>query len=214
MAEKIIDLSHPMYHEMPVWPDSTPVAIATEKHKEGWNVSIVCLSLHTATHLDAPSHNYPGAHTLDQISLDALVGDAAVVHVLGKPPKGKIGVEDIQKAENDIAETGRIILDTGWYKYYGRPGKPDFYTEFPELTQEAARWLVDKGIKFYATDAPTPSLSENVEVHQILFEKNIPVLENMTNLDQLTTSRVRLIALPINFKGIEGCPVRAVAIVP
>jgi kynurenine formamidase len=77
----------------------------------------------------------------------------------------------IEKAEKDIVETKRIILDTGWYKYYGRPGKPDFYTEFPELSKEAARWLVDKGIKLFCTDISTPSLSENKEVHHILFKK-------------------------------------------
>lgn len=212
MAEKIIDLSHPMFHEMPVWPDSTPVAVATEKHAEGWNVTCVSLSLHTGTHLDAPSHNYPTGITLDQIPLKVLIGDAAVVHVTGKPPKSKIDVKDIKKAEKDIVATKRIILNTGYYKYFGKPGKPDFYRDFPELTRKAAQWLVDRGLVFYATDAPTPSLTENVEVHQILFKKKIPVLENMTNLDKLTSRRVYLICAPINWRGKEGTPVRAVAI--
>jgi kynurenine formamidase len=49
------------------------------------------------------------------------------------------------------------------------------------------------------------------ETHRLLYDKNIPGLENLTNLDQLPASGASVIALPMKIKGGSGAPLRAVA---
>jgi kynurenine formamidase len=48
--------------------------------------------------------------------------------------------------------------------------------------------------------------------HLLLFRAGIPVIENLTNLDQLTQKRVRVYALPVPAKGLDAFPLRVIAV--
>jgi kynurenine formamidase len=48
----------------------------------------------------------------------------------------------------------------------------------------------------------------------VLYEGNIPGLENLSNLDRLPARDATLIALPMKIKGGSGAPLRAIALVP
>jgi len=48
--------------------------------------------------------------------------------------------------------------------------------------------------------------------HRALFDRNIPLIENLANLNSLTQSRVEVFALPIAVRGLEAFPLRVVAI--
>jgi kynurenine formamidase len=48
----------------------------------------------------------------------------------------------------------------------------------------------------------------------VLYERNIPGLENITNLDRLPARGATLVALPMKIKGGSGGPLRIVALVP
>ena len=52
------------------------------------------------------------------------------------------------------------------------------------------------------------------ETHRVLYERNIPGLENLANLDRLPARGATLVALPMKIKGGSGAPLRAIAIVP
>jgi len=52
------------------------------------------------------------------------------------------------------------------------------------------------------------------ESHRILFEKNIPALENVDNLDALPAKGAFVIALPMKIKDGSGAPLRIVAWLP
>ena len=56
--------------------------------------------------------------------------------------------------------------------------------------------------------------STQYETHRILYERNIPGLENLSNLDQLPPRGAAVIALPMKIKGGSGAPLRAIAFVP
>ena len=88
---------------------------------------------------------------------------------------------------------------------------------FPGIHPEAAKFLATKR-KIKAVGLDTPSIdfggSKQFEAHQILFEKNIPGLENVANLDKLPIKEFHVIALPMKIKGGSGGPLRIVAFVP
>ena len=56
--------------------------------------------------------------------------------------------------------------------------------------------------------------SKDFVVHRIAADKNVPGLENLTNLDRLPPRGATVIALPIKIEGGSGGPVRVVALVP
>ena len=88
---------------------------------------------------------------------------------------------------------------------------------FPGLDPTAALWLRDER-QISAIGIDTPSIdygqSSTYEAHQVLFAGNIPVFENVANLEALPVVDFTVIALPMKIAGGSGGPLRIVAIVP
>jgi kynurenine formamidase len=56
--------------------------------------------------------------------------------------------------------------------------------------------------------------STDFVVHRLAAARNVPGLENLTNLDQLPVTGAVIVALPTSIEGGSGGPLRAVALVP
>ena len=79
------------------------------------------------------------------------------------------------------------------------------------------RWLVeDRKIACLGTDSSGFEVRgvSHYPNHRLLNNAGIPALECLTNLVELRTQRVFLIALPIPVLGLDASPVRAIAIEP
>ena len=89
--------------------------------------------------------------------------------------------------------------------------------KFPGIHPDAAKFLATQR-KIKAVGLDTPSIdyggSTRFESHQILFENNIPGLENVANLEQLPVKGAFIFALPMKIKGGSGGPVRIAALIP
>lgn len=48
--------------------------------------------------------------------------------------------------------------------------------------------------------------------HYALLLKGVFLIEYLAGLDQITEDRITFMALPLRLVGVEGCPVRAVAV--
>jgi arylformamidase len=46
----------------------------------------------------------------------------------------------------------------------------------------------------------------------MLFEHNVAMVESLTNLDKLQSTRFEMIILPLPVEGLDSCPVRVIAI--
>jgi kynurenine formamidase len=53
---------------------------------------------------------------------------------------------------------------------------------------------------------------ELIEVHQILLQAKIVIVESLANLDQIRQETVYFVALPLKIVDCDGSPVRAIAI--
>jgi len=94
---------------------------------------------------------------------------------------------------------------------FGRMAGPTQYFSTPAL-----QCLVAQGIKLLCVDSMGVELMHdtthaNVN-HLLLFRANIPLIENLANLDQLTQARVKVYALPVPVKGLDAFPLRVVAV--
>jgi arylformamidase len=170
----------------------------------------VTLWSHVGTHIEAPRHYIENGPDVADLPLEKLMGPAVILDLRHKDVNEEISIADLQTA-GDIQPGDMVILWTGLDRNYRTPRAHDR----PYLAIEATHWLADdRKISVLGTDASGfevrgHSIQPN---HQILFEKNIPVVEHMTNLNGLTQKRVTLIILPWKARGMDSCPVRVVAI--
>lgn len=105
--------------------------------------------------------------------------------------------------ENDI-----VLLFTGWDSFYG---KKEYYTNHPIISEEFAELLIKKKIKMLGIDMPSPDNGE-FKIHKKLFENDIFILENLTNLNKLLYSEeIQIFAQPLKIQG-EASLVRAIAV--
>lgn len=230
-----IDLTHDFSNETIYWPTGEHFMLETEFQGETkggfyYSANKYSASEHGGTHIDAPIHFAKDGKTVDQISLDKLIGKAVVIDVSEKTLAEKdylVSIKDITNWESmfgKISEDAIVLLYTGQSKYWtdvkkylgtdkqGLEGVNELH--FPGLDPEACGWLVDNR-KIKAIGIDTASIdfgqSKSYECHQILLGSDIPIFENVANLDKLPTKGARIIALPMKIKGGSGGPLRIVA---
>ncbi len=216
---KIIDLSLPIEEGMMTFPTHwhpvVEITILGRHGIEGRETRKVVLGTHIGTHADAPRHFIPNGGTIDEIPLDVLIGPATVADFTGCRALQSIDVTDLkQKLGHKVP--ARLILRTGWSEYFGNL---KFYNEYPFLSENAAQWLVENGVRLIAMDTPSPdnpAHSRGAPMdspnHKVLLAAGVVLVEYLTNLKSLTASEVELVVMPLKLKGCDGSPVRCVAI--
>jgi kynurenine formamidase len=234
--QQVIDLSYPFDSETVYWP--TAEAFHLTKDFEGMTEQGYYYSAykygaaeHGGTHIDAPMHFAQGRHSVDQIPLEQLMGQAIVIDVTQQcaaNPDYRVTSEDFQgweKRNGRIPAKAIVFLRTGFGKYYPdrkkylgtdeRGAEAVAKLHFPGLHPDAARWLTqNRSINAIGLDTASIDYGQSklFESHRILFDKNIPAFENVANLDQLPEKGFSIIALPMKIKGGSGGPLRIIAI--
>ena len=211
---RLVDLSHPLQQGQLSYPNDPDVHVTAHRTMEthGVNVSSISMSTHQGTHLDAPFHFFADGATVDQIPLERFCGPARLVDLApgGElEPKTPITVEILKQHADAFQPGASVIYRTGWYRVFGRP---EYFTDLPSLTLDAARWIAEKRIGLLGMDTPTPSKIAGRECHYALLRKGVEIVivEGLANLDKLP-ERFTFIGFPLNFKGRDGSPIRAVA---
>ena len=179
----------------------------------------LCLATHIGTHVDAPFHFVDGATTVENMPLEKYAGPALLLD-LRAAAKGQepLTTEELTAAgANPESVKGQsVVLFTGWAE--AESGGPRFYGHGPYLGTDAAGYLADCGANAVAVDFPidkhpeTPlSTIKDFPVHRLLLGQNIPLIENLINLDKLVGKQFELWALPLKLKDGDGAATRAVA---
>lgn len=209
---KLIDLSHPLVHGAPAFPNDPKLAIIAHGRvaTHQYNISQVLMGTHQGTHLDAMFHFFDDGRTLDQMPLDWFYGPARVLRI-PKEPNGEITVADLEPHAAHLTAGAKVIVATGWHRRFGAP---EFFSDFPSFTLDAARYLASRRIRLLGMDIPTPG-KQWLELHHILLARDVEivVVESLANLDALPDTFV-FAGFPLNFAGRDGSPIRAVAICP
>lgn len=207
---KLIDLSHPLEHGQQTFPSDPKLSIIPHGNTKTlrYNITQIVMGSHQGTHLDAMYHFLDGGKTLDEMPLEWFYG-AAHLFRIPKNANEEITVEDFLPYEHLLIPEAKIIFETGWHKHFG---KDYFFSDFPSLSQEAARFLAEKNIRMLGMDMPTPGKDWFELHHDILLPKEIVIVESLANLDKVP-DQFTFIGFPLNFKGRDGSPIRAVALV-
>jgi arylformamidase len=206
---KVYDISLTLRARMPVYPgEPTPLLEPTTQMERGdsYNVSRLTLSTHTGTHIDAPLHFLAGGTPVDQLPVDVLVGPALVVEM---PVEQEITAADLEAAAIPPG-TERILFKTRNSRLLD---DEDFRRDFVYLTLDAARWLVERGVRLLAIDylsVEKMDAQPNV-VHQTLLRAGVVIVEG-ADLRRVAPGPYLLACLPLKIEGADGSPVRAVLV--
>jgi kynurenine formamidase len=213
---RIIDLSLPVSEALPRWN----VAVKRQFPRHCHQLTLIEMPVHAATHMDAPLHFVPGGKSIDQIPLEMTMGEAAVLDLTGKGANEGITPADLEVQGGHIREGDFILLRTDWPEKMW--GGLDFWSRAPYLTEEGALWLAEKRPRAVGCDFPQdrvirelgerePDKSEFV-VHNVFMPRGILNIEYLTNLKSIKGKRCQFMAVPLRLEGVEGSPVRALAI--
>lgn len=235
---RVIDLTHPFDEQTIYWP--TEKGFLLEKGQAGltpkgyfYSANRFAAAEHGGTHLDAPIHFFKDRRTVDAIPLEQLVGEGVAIDVRKKCADNsdyQIGIEDLRAWETERRRQlvdVIVLINTGyshrWPKrkeYLGTDAHgPQAVAElhFPGLAPEAARWLVEeRHIKAVGIDTASIDFGQSThfESHVRLCERNVPIFENLADLERLPDGPFVIVALPMKIAGGSGAPLRIAAICP
>ncbi|MHB8062821.1 MAG: cyclase family protein [Ruminiclostridium sp.] len=167
---------------------------------------------HNATHVESSLHFFPDGKPINEVDLEILVGPAIVADLSYKSVREPIYADDLEKAVGDIVNDGcRLLIRTDYLNNYWE--SDSYWDNPPYLTLDAVNWIVEKKIKLVGIDCLTEKPGDITSpVHFNLLKNDIPIIEYIKNMNQLSQKEVFLIALPILVKGAEAAAARVIAI--
>ncbi len=169
-------------------PETQVTKLKSIDDLDEYNLSVISMSTHCGTHIDAPLHFYEDGSSIDKLRLNTFYGKCTVISV-----EGILTGEDMEKL---LPYCKRRLLLHGNGKTY--------------LSHSAALVLADSRIALVGTDADSiaPAFDE-VKPHRELARAGIAVLENL-NLDSIDDGDYVLCAFPVKLGGLEAAPCRAI----
>ena len=202
----VIDLSHPIDNQTPLYPGTPPNQIKTIATfaTDGFRESQWLLSAHTATHIDTPSHILEHGFTLDAYEPGQFIGKGKVIPFNEEQLKRFIGSENADS-------TDFLLLHSGWDE---RWGNDDYFNNYPLLPENLAGQIAKLDLKGIGIDAPSFDApdSANLPIHRLILGEGLILIENLHNLRAILNQSFTFIALPLRISAGEASPVRAVAL--
>jgi arylformamidase len=214
-SKEIIDLTHTMENDMPVFPGSPTASFVTTAtfEEDGYHEIRISCSTHTGTHIDCGFHLLKdGLNTLTT-PITHFFGRGLLVDCRNIPAGGRIEKEFLQCLEPQIKKSSFLLLHTGWSRFWGTE---KYLSGFPVLHPDAAAYLSSCKLKGVGSDTLSfdPADSEELPVHHILLSNGLILVENLVNLESLPQQDFIFSCFPLKIKDGDGSPVRAVGIVP
>lgn len=204
MMKKSYDVTKLISEDMVVYKnrDSKRIKrlVGADYGRNEYYESRIEMDMHTGTHVDAPLHMVQGGNTMEVVDWQRFIGEAKVfdlTHVKEAIHKTDIEQLDIQTDDIVIFKTTNSF-DT------------EYNTKFVYLEEDAATYLVERGIKTLGMDAMSIERDKpDHETHKIILSQNIGVIEDL-QLKDVPAGKYFLSALPLRIKASEASPVRAV----
>ena len=211
---KVIDLTHYISEDMPVYPGTEPpkLAPANTYEKDGFKETLITMFSHTGTHMDPPAHLFEGRTTLDEFDVSQFVGKALVIDCRDLNEGDCITIDKINAVKDKADKAEFLLFMLGWDK---RWGTDDYFKDYPYIDEEVTDYIIKQKKKGVGLDVigidPIPD--ENLTIHKKLFVNNeIVVIENLMNLDLVGDDLFTFCALPLKHVNGDGSPIRAIAL--
>ncbi|MGE4133827.1 MAG: cyclase family protein [Bdellovibrionales bacterium] len=198
------DISPVISPKLGVFPGDQPFSrevVMSFTKGDHLELSRMTSTVHLGAHADAPSHYHEEGVSIDQRPWQIYLGKAQVIRVTGLSPKARVEPKHIKTQ----IEAPRVLIDTCSF-----PDPNKWNSNFNSFSPELLEFLAGRGVKLVGIDTPSvdPEDSKALESHQILFKRDLAVLEGLL-LKEVPEGLYTLIALPLRIAGADASPVRA-----
>ncbi|MCD6288935.1 MAG: cyclase family protein [Anaerolineae bacterium] len=226
---RIVDLTHPISPEIPIWPGDPRPAFATlaTVAEQGYNLRRVTIGEHTGTHIGVAAHLRVDGLTLDRLGADELVLPAVVLDVrrqVENDPDFALSIAEVQAWEAAHGLVPRrcvVLMATGWDARW--PDEVAYLNadecgvmHFPGFAADTVSWLVEqRQVAGLGIDTPgiDPGRDAALQSNHRLLRGRRFHLENLTRLCDLPPTRVWLFIGALPLVGGSGSPARVLALV-
>ena len=200
---KIYDITQIIQPGMLLWPGDQKVEFNKVEYEGVTSLTQLNLSAHTGTHIDAPAHIIKGGRGVDELEIEQLTGLARVCHI----PE----VQCIDRAllsNINLDGVSRLLLKTHNSTLLGISS---FNKDYISLNEDAAEYLVAKGIRFLALDYLSVDEFDSsiFPVHRVLLNAGVVIAEGV-NLSDVPGGDYEMLCLPLKLKNCDGAPARIV----
>ncbi len=226
----VVDLSHPISPEIPVWPGDPRPAFTTLATiaGHGYALSEIHIGEHTGTHVGTAAHLQPGGVTVDQLEPEDLIVPAAVLNVSERAlsdPDFTLSVEDVRAWEarhGRVPPDSLVLMATGWDARWPDPtaylnADDQGVMHFPGFAPQTVTWLVDeRRVRGLGIDTPgiDPGRDAGLQSNRRLLRGRHIHLENLTRLTGLPPLGAWVIIGALPWVGRTGSPARVLALIP
>ena len=210
---KVIDLTHTITENMPVFPGTEQPKLTTVNGYavSGFRETLVQITTHTGTHIDPPAHVYSGKATLDELPPEQFIGKALVINCRNLKEGEEITLQHITTYGVKAAKADFLLFNLGWDELWNTPA---YFGDYPRLADDALDFILSgnyKGIGFDVMGID-PINDETLRLHKKLFSnKQIVNIENLKNLHLCGDELFWFSCFPLKITNADGSPIRAVA---
>jgi arylformamidase len=203
MSRKVIDLTMPCSDATEGvsvrLQDNLPVYLGQECYAYDLEIKS-----HTGTYFETSAHVFRDGETTDAVAPDRLVLPGVCLRIISS--ERCVTAADLEMACKPLTlqPNSALLIDTGKFN-------SENYIYF---SRDAAQWMTHHKVALMGSNSYRyDSGFENPTGFFIdLFEADIPIIANITNLDLLPNTGFILIVLPLRISGICTVPCRVVAV--
>ncbi|MDJ0694476.1 cyclase family protein [Mastigocoleus sp. MO_188.B34] len=224
---RVIHLSHTIDTGIPQWEGDPPVEFETVANltDDGYYLRRFSMGEHSATHVNAPNSFHLNGMGIDKYPADSLVLPAVVIDARKQAlanPDYKLTLEDVfawETQNGEIPSESLVLLNTAWKDKWGAcdaflPQDPQGNLHFPGFSLDAVHFLLEKrliagvGIDTHGVDSGN---DKTFAVNHLVLEKPRIVLENLSNLEQLSPTGTTLVIGVLRLSDGSGSPAGVLA---
>ena len=203
-----LDVTYPIQPEMVVWPGQPQ----TERHRissidkgKSSNVSILTMSLHTGTHMDAPLHFYKDGADITAAPFEAMFGPVRVAEI-SSGVVSRSELETYEKRAGTFRAGERVFFKTA-------NSQKDWLTEpfdesYVAVDADAAQFLVEREIAVVGVDyLSVAPFADTFHTHRTLLGAGVWVIEGL-DLRRVNEGTFEMAAMPLKIVGSDASPLR------
>ncbi|MHB8205297.1 MAG: cyclase family protein [Desulfomonilaceae bacterium] len=175
--------------------------VFSREHGEEFNLSLLSLTTHTGTHVDAPAHYIDGGRTIDSMALNMMIGPGVVLDM-----RGISAIDRRVLKESALTDETRVFFKTDNSLKLRERAFNDNYTY---ITDDGADLLIERGVKLVGIDYLSVDRSDDecAPVHHLLLSSGAFILEGLDLFDA-PVGPCRIYCLPLKIEGADGAPAR------
>ena len=202
-----LDVTYPFTPRMVHWPGQPPTSlsrVSSITEGEASNVSVLHMSLHTGTHMDAPLHFLAEGADITAAPFEAMFGPVRVATITSSISKAQLEAFEARDGALEAGEKVFFKTDNSSRDWLEEPFREDYVA----VEADAARYLADKGLLVVGVDYLSVAPFKNTaETHHILLGAGVWVIEGL-DLRAVDEGRYDMAALPLKIEGGEAAPLR------